>query len=55
MNDDQDAFCHALYDHLQSAGKGVWATVIERDDGGVDRFVDSEDARYIAVLVKEGE
>jgi SAM-dependent methyltransferase len=36
MNADRDAFGHALYDYLHSAGKDVWATVIERDDGVVD-------------------
>jgi SAM-dependent methyltransferase len=36
MNTDRDAFGHALYDHLQNAGKDEWATVIERDDGLVD-------------------
>jgi len=41
MNDDHDAFGHALWDHQQSAGKGVWPIVIERDDG----LVDADDAR----------
>jgi len=36
MNDDRDAFGHALYDHLQGTGKGKWGIVIERDDGLVD-------------------
>ncbi len=36
MNVDRDAFGHALYGYLQSAGKDEWAIVIERDDGLVD-------------------
>jgi SAM-dependent methyltransferase len=36
VKDNHDAFGHALYDYLQSAGKDVWAIVIERDDGVVD-------------------
>ena len=45
MNDNLDAFGNALYDYVQSAGKDVWAVVIERDDG----LVDVDDAQnYLA-------